>query len=168
MELRPGTLLDERLPELLRTFAEQATEYAFILMDPNGVIVWWSPGAEYIFGLSRAEAIGQHSSIIFTPEDVEQGLADLELAMARHQARAIDDRWHKRADGSKFWSSGALMPIHDASGRLIGFCKLLRNRTQLKTQLEDWREEARVAREAEANQKVGIATLAHELRNVLS
>jgi two-component system CheB/CheR fusion protein len=158
----------EDLGRLLSALADQALEYAVILMDPDGRIVWWSAGAEQIFDLPSGTAIGQHSRMIFTPEDIESGIADLERRIARHEASAQDDRWHVRADGSRFWSSGALVALRDPDGELIGFGKLLRNRTKLKEQIERMREEARAARESEENQKVGIATLSHELRNVLA
>lgn len=167
-EVHAQDLSDEHVSGLLRALAEQAEVYAIILMDPTGHIMWWSAGAERIFGLAPEEVAGKHSSLIFTPDDVERGIADLEFAMARNDARAVDDRWHVRADGFKFWSSGALVPLRNSNGDLIGFGKVLRDRTQLKEQLEHLREEARVARETEGRQKVGIATLAHELRNALS
>ncbi len=152
---------------LLSALAEQAREYAVILMDPDGRIVWWNTGAEHIFDTPRSAAIGEHASMIFTPDDIQRGIAELEMRIAAHDATAQDDRWHVRADGSRFWSSGALIALRNGSGELIGFGKLLRNRTKLKEQIERMREEARVARESEESQKVGIATLSHELRNVL-
>lgn len=167
-EVHAQDLSDEHVSRLLHALAEQAEVYAIILMDPTGHIVWWSAGAERIFGLAPEEVAGKHSSLIFTPDDIERGIADLEFAMARNDARAVDDRWHVRADGFKFWSSGALVALRNSNGDLIGFGKVLRDRTQLKEQLEHLREEARVAREMEGRQKVGIATLAHELRNALS
>ena len=164
----PAPFLDDQVTALLRALAEQACEYAFILMDAQGNIAWWNCGAETIFGLSPEQAIGRHSSIIFTPEDRQRGIAQLELAIATRGAIAEDDRWHMRADGSRFWSSGAMIALRDDDGRLMGFGKLVRDRTKLKEQVEMLREEGRVAREAEGNQKVGIATLAHEMRNVLA
>jgi PAS domain S-box-containing protein len=164
----PAAFPEDQVTALLRALAEQASAYAFILIDAQGNIAWWNSGAETIFGLTPAQAVGQHSSIIFTPQDRQRGIAQLELAIATRGAIAEDDRWHLRADGSRFWSSGALIALRDKSGQLMGFGKLVRDRTKLKEQVEMLREEGRVAREAEGNQKVGIATLAHEMRNVLA
>ncbi len=159
---------EDQITLLLRALAEQTDDYAIILMDPEGTVIWWSPGAEQIFGVPRAEAVGRHSSFIFTAEDVRRGIVDLEMTIAGADGRSADDRWHVRADGSRFWSSGVMTALRNEARELIGFAKLLRNRTQLKEQLEQLREEVRVTREAEEGRKVGVATFAHELRNVLA
>src|SRR5688500_11039268 len=112
----PAACPEDQVTALVRALAEQACDYAFILMDAQGNIAWWNCGAETIFGLSPEQAVGQHSSIIFTPEDRQRGIAQLELAMATRGAIAEDDRWHLRADGSRFWSSGALIALRDKSG----------------------------------------------------
>lgn len=164
----PAALTEDQVTALLRALAQQACEYAFILMDATGHIAWWNCGAQTIFGLSPQDAVGRHCSIIFTPEDRQRGIAELELAIATRGAIAEDDRWHLRADGSRFWSSGVMIALRDERGELLGFGKLVRDRTKLKEHIELLREEGRVSREAESNQKVGIATLAHEMRNVLA
>lgn len=168
MDASVGGQLKDQVTLLLRALAEQADEYALMLLDPKGTILWWSPGAEHIFGFQSSDVVGRHTEFIFTPEDLQRGISDLEMAIATADGRAVDDRWHVRSDGSRFWSSGALIPLRNDAGELIAFGKLLRNRTQLKEQLELLREEVRVAREAEESRKVGVATFAHELRNVLA
>ena len=37
--------------DMLWTFAHQTREHAIVLVDPEGRISWWSPGAEEIFGI---------------------------------------------------------------------------------------------------------------------
>lgn len=160
-------IADEESAELLRLLVERAG-HAILLLDAQGRILWWNPSAERILHLAGADIAGQAASVIFTPEDLSRGLDQLELAIARSDAIAEDDRWHVRSDGSRFWSSGALVPLRDPRGQLLGFGKIFRNRTDLKEQIERLREEADSAREGHANQKIGIATLAHELRNVLA
>src|SRR4051794_30336679 len=51
----------------------------------------------------------------------------MQLALAK--GRAADERWHVRKDGSRFWSSGALLPLRHDAGATIGFLKILRDRT---------------------------------------
>jgi PAS domain-containing protein len=43
--------------------------------------------------------------------------------------RAIDERWHLRKDGARFWGQGELMPLREPGGETIGFLKILRDRT---------------------------------------
>ena len=44
------------------------------LTDPDGGITSWNVAAEQVIGYTEAEAVGRHFSIIFTPEDVRNGL----------------------------------------------------------------------------------------------
>lgn len=159
---------ESELATWLRLAAEQSKGEAFILMDPAGVIQWWSPAAEAIFSRPRAEVVGQHISTIFTPEDQRLGLDALERRIADSDATSEDDRWHLRADGSKFWSTGTMSAIRDASGELLGFCKILRDRTSLKEQLDHLSNELEAVKHAAEARTAGIATVTHELRNLVA
>src|SRR5687768_10750658 len=108
----------ERLLQLLPV---QTKEHAFLLLDPEGRIRWWSPGAEHIFGAAARDAVGQHLSLIFPPEDVERKLPELELEVARSHGSAENDRWLARPDGSRFWAAGATTALRDEHGELLGF-----------------------------------------------
>jgi len=68
-------------------------------------------------GYSPAEIIGQSGDIIFIPEDVEKGAPQAEANAVREHGRAEDERWHLRKDGTRFWASGVVTPLHDDAGR---------------------------------------------------
>jgi PAS domain S-box-containing protein len=107
-------------------------DHSIFLTDPAGVITSWNVAAERVIGYPEAEAVGKHFSLIFTPEDRENGLPDWELRAARERGRAEDERWHVRKGGERFWALGIVTPLHDASGRLTGFSKILRDITDRK------------------------------------
>ena len=71
--------------ELLRLLLGQARDHALLLLDPDGRVVAWLAGAEDVFGYTAKEMTGRRSADLFTPEDREQGLAEHELAVARHE-----------------------------------------------------------------------------------
>jgi PAS domain S-box-containing protein len=154
--------------QLLRLAAEQSPEHAFMLMDAGGRFTWWSPGAEHIFGYPRDEMIGQPSAKIFVGEDNEKGLAEHEMAVAIEHGPAEDDRWQERMDGSRFWATGALVALRDPDGSLLGFAKILRNRTDLKEQLETLRNHGMRLDQEARRKDVFLSTLSHELRNPLA
>jgi len=153
---------------LLHSLAQQSSEHAFILLDPGGRVVWWSPGAEQIFGLSTAEILNEHVARLFSPEDIQKGIPTQELTMAREVGKAEDDRWLARADGSKFWATGITVAVHDNKDQLIGFGKIIRNRTDLKEQLEFLRNQLEGLTLENERKSIFLATLAHELRNPLT
>ena len=49
----------------------------------------------------------------------------LELKTALAAGRAVDERWHARKDGSRFWGSGLMMPLRGEAG----FLKIMRDQT---------------------------------------
>lgn len=154
--------------QLLRLVPEQARDFAILLLDPDGIIQWWSPGAERIFGTPAAAAIGRHLNSLFTSDDVARGLPELELTIATSDGVAQDDRWLARPDGSRFWATGATVALRGEGQRHVGFVKILRNRTELKEQLEALRRQAEAAEAASRRKDVFLSTLSHELRNPLA
>jgi PAS domain S-box-containing protein len=156
------------LEHRLRMFAEQAEELAIILLDADRRVRWWSPGAERIFGYPGSEILGQNHRRLFVPEDNDKGLAEHEAAVAADRGTAEDDRWMERADGSRFWASGMLIAIRDPAGELIGFTKVLRDRTDFREQLETARNQAAMQEEVTRRKDVFLSTLSHELRNPLA
>jgi PAS domain S-box-containing protein len=153
---------------LLRLLVEQTMEHAILLLDVDGRIVWWSPGAEDIFGIPSSEAIGQPASLIFTPEDIERGIPEQEIAIARANDAAEDDRWLARPNGSRFWAAGVMIALRDEDGQLLGFGKILRNRTDQREHTETLRNQVEAAHSANQHKDLFLSTLSHELRNPLA
>lgn len=115
-----------------RLFVEGATGLAFIILDLNGLITHWNTGAEELFGYTDEEALGKHFSMLFTAEDQEKGRSERELQNARTNEKGDDDNWVVRKDGSRFWASGAVTAVRDAHDHLIGFAKVIRDKTSQK------------------------------------
>jgi two-component system, chemotaxis family, CheB/CheR fusion protein len=143
-------------------------DHSIFTMDLDGRIASWNVEAERILGYSEAEALGQHFSIIFTPEDRERGEPDTELRTARETGRAEDERWHVRKGGELFWALGIVTPTHDASGRPTGFSNILRDMTERKRAQDLLQQQAEALKEADRRKDEFLAMLAHELRNPLA
>jgi diguanylate cyclase (GGDEF)-like protein/PAS domain S-box-containing protein len=116
--------------ERFRLLVENARDYAIFMLDADGRIESWNIGAERIFGYGEDEIIGRHYSCLFTLEDRALDLPVNEIQRALAEGRADAENWHVRRDGSRFWSSGVLSPVHDAQGRLCGFAKIARDMTE--------------------------------------
>ncbi len=113
-----------------RTLVENVHDYAIFSLDSEGRIVTWNPGAERITGYAPKEILGKKGAILFTPEDRERGAPEAELQTARQNGKALDERWHQRKDGSRFFASGVVTPI--ASRAEGGFVKVMRDITDRK------------------------------------
>jgi PAS domain S-box-containing protein len=66
-------LSPQELEERFELLADTAHEYAIFLVDPDGHLVCWNPGASRLFGYQSDEVVGHHFSLFFSPEDVESG-----------------------------------------------------------------------------------------------
>lgn len=154
------------LDRAMRWWAESAQDYAIMFLDEAGRVLWWSPGAERLFGYTAAEIVGQPGARIFTEEDQARGLPEHELRVALAHGSAEDDRWQRRADGSRFYASGVLTLL-EQDGGAVRFCKVLRNRTDWKEQMETLRNLV-AERDLDLRRRDAfLATLGHELRNPL-
>ena len=118
----------DRLDERYRQIIEQVEDYAIFTLDNDGCVTTWNEGAQRVLGFSEEEALGQPFSFIFTLEDREQGVPEQERETASLEGRAVDDRWHLRKDGSRFFASGILTALVK-QGTPDGFSKILRDRT---------------------------------------
>jgi hypothetical protein len=141
---------------------ESVHDYAIFAADPEGRIISWNTGAERIFGYRNDEAVGQSAGIIFTPEDRERGTHEREMREAVEEGRAEDERWHVRKDGSRFWASGVVTPLHDASGHLRGFVKVARDITERKRAERALRESEEGYRALTEAASDGIVTIDEE------
>lgn len=128
---------------MFRLLVENVVDYAIFILDPQGIILSWSKGAERLLGYREDEIVGRPIDVTFTPEDLKLGMPRRELDEALATGRGDDDRWHVRKDGTRFWSSGVATPLRDERGHLRGFAKIMRDRTDYKRIEEAERERQR-------------------------
>lgn len=163
--------VEERFSLLVRL----AEDYAIIFTDARGRISNWNPGAQRTFEYIEEEVLGRNLELLFTEEDQAAGVHAREMERAAEAGRALDERWHKRKDGSRFFASGTLICLRDEASQIRGFAKILRDITQRKKAEEAIQElnqelENRVQRrtaalqESKEQMEAFTYTVAHDLR----
>jgi PAS domain S-box-containing protein len=140
--------------ERFRLVVENARDYAILLCDPQDVVTDWFPGAEAIFGWKAHEIIGQPSSVLFTKEDQETGVPELETETARKHGAATNVRWHRSKDGSRVFIEGQTVALSGRYGTVRGFMKIGQDTTE--------------RRRTQERQGILLAELQHRVRNVLA
>jgi PAS domain S-box-containing protein len=116
--------------ERFRLLVEGVKEYALFLLDPQGRVASWNPGAERIQGW-RADAIIDHSgALLYPPEAVAEGQPQRDLERAAREGRLESEAWRVRKDGSRFWAETLLTALRDEGGRLTGYAVLTRDITE--------------------------------------
>ncbi|WP_375261479.1 PAS domain S-box protein [Palleronia sp.] len=119
-----------------RLLLEAITDYAIYMLDPEGHVSSWNPGAQRFKGYDEAEILGHHFSRFYTDEDKARGLPERALRTAAEQGRFENEGWRVRKDGMRFWAHVVIDPIRSPSGELLGFAKITRDLTE-KRQTED-------------------------------
>src|SRR2546430_2842226 len=135
----------QRAQERFRLVLEGVQDYAIFMLDADGRVSTWNPGAERIKGYAADEILGRDFAVFYRPEDVEAGKPARLLAEAAVRGRAEDEGWRVRKDGSRFWASVFVSALHDRDGRLQGFAKVTRDGTGRKRQDDQLRALLEVA-----------------------
>ena len=122
-----------RSEERFRLLVDGASDYAIFMLDPEGRVASWNPGAERIKGYSADEIIGQHFSKFYPQESIERGKPQHELEVAAAEGRFEDEGWRIRKDGSRFWANVIITALRGQDGQLLGFSKVTRDFTDRKS-----------------------------------
>jgi PAS domain S-box-containing protein len=123
-----------------RQIVNSAADYAIIATDLEGRVHTWNEGARRVLGWSEEDMLGQTAERIFTPEDVAANEPAKEMRTALQNGVALDERWHLRKGGERFWANGELTPLRDDAGSTVGFVKVLRDRTEQRRAEETLRQ----------------------------
>lgn len=153
-----------------RLLVQSVTDYAIYMLDANGRLTNWNPGAQRIKGYLPEEVIGQHFSMFYTPEDREAGEPKRTLDVAVREGRFENKGWRLRKDGTRFMAHVVVDPIWGDTGTLLGFAKITRDITEA-THAQQALEQTREALfQAQKMQAIGQLSggIAHDFNNLLT
>ncbi|MGZ5476642.1 MAG: hybrid sensor histidine kinase/response regulator, partial [Thermoanaerobaculia bacterium] len=154
--------------ESFRLMVESVSDYAIVMLDPEGHVVSWNTGAERIKGFHAEEIVGQHFSRFYPHEEVEAGKPQRDLELAAASGRHEDECWRVRKDGSTFWANVVFTAIRDQAGSLRGFAKLTRDLTE-RNKVEAALTNAKAtAEKANLAKSDFLSSMSHELRSPLN
>ena len=166
---------EEQLPEgsltaeAWRQIVDSAVYTALITTDLEGRITSWNEGARRILGWTEDEMLGETLHRLF-PGDTGAAAISREIEDALRSGRGGgEEGWRIRKGDELFWAAGEIAPIRDRAGKIVGFTKVLRDRSEQRRADEAALEERRLlevlnragsalAAEAELQKLVQIVT----------
>jgi PAS domain S-box-containing protein len=122
-----------------RLLVDAITDYAIYMLDPDGRVTSWNPGAQRFKGYTPDEIIGSNFSRFYTAEDQAAGAPTRALRTAREEGRFEHEGWRVRKDGSRFWAHVIIDPILTPDKQLVGYAKVTRDLTERRAAEESLR-----------------------------
>jgi two-component system, NarL family, sensor histidine kinase UhpB len=110
-----------------RLIIDAIKDCAIYMLDPQGRIASWNPGAEALNGYTRQEVLGNHFTALYAP-DREQP-PENELTVAARYGSFEEECWHQRKDGTRYCGDDIISAIRNEDGILQGFAVVTRDAT---------------------------------------
>ena len=118
-------------PSVLADAVLRTTSDAIVAADKDGVIRFWNPGAERIFGHASCDAIGQSLDIIIPERLRARHWLGYRQVMATGQSRyghgdilAVPGI---RKDGARISLEFTIVPLQDEKGQMVGMAAIMRD-----------------------------------------
>ena len=77
--------------EIFRRLVDSVQDYAIFVLDTQGYVVTWNPGAERSTGYKAHEIIGKHFSTFYSQQDKDKDKPERELKVASEVGRFEDE-----------------------------------------------------------------------------
>jgi len=106
----------------------ESSDDAIFSKDFEGIINSWNRGAERLFGYTAEEAIGQPGGMLIPAERADEE-SDILERVRRGERVENYETLRRRKDGESRNVSLTVSPITDASGRIVGASKIVRDVT---------------------------------------
>lgn len=166
----PTVLKNKYIPtaEFYSQIIDSLQDYSIFTLDNNFIINSWSSGSTKIFGYESDEAIGTSFDLIFTEDDLKNGIPKREIEIALKEGRATDNRWHIAKDKSLFYAYGLVFPLIGLEGEMLGYVKILRDLTERKQSEDAVKKYVKELEELNTHKESVLAILSHDLRSPLS
>ena len=117
---------------------------AIVAADAQGVIRFWNPGAERVFGFTAADAVGQSLDLIIPERQRDRHWRGYHEVMRTGQSRYGDGDILAvpgvRKDGTRISLEFTIVPLRDGSGGLTGMGAILRDVTTRFNELQTLRK----------------------------
>ena len=152
-----------------RLFVEDVPGYALCMLDKEGHIRDWNPGATRLTGYEADEILGASLAVLFPPDQKAPAGIDRMLGIVATVGNYESDLCSSRKDGSHFLAHVQLRSLRDEAGVLHGCACIMQDISEQRaneTELEEIRAQLFQSQKLDA---LGQLTggVAHDFNNIL-
>ena len=92
------------------------TDYALVSLDRLGRVDAWNESIGRVTGFDSAAVTGQPYSVFYPDEAITPDRLLDRLHEATQNGWSLDEGWRSRADGTRYWGSALISPLHERPG----------------------------------------------------
>ncbi|MCU7372492.1 diguanylate cyclase [Paucibacter sp. O1-1] len=114
----------------INTIVSGITDYALLPLDEQGAVQAWNPSVGRVTGFAAEASLGRGYAVFYPPDDLPPARMQDRLHEADRSGWSLDEGWRLRADGSRFWGSCLIAPLHegaDEAGAPRGYSLIIRD-----------------------------------------
>ncbi len=111
----------QRKQKRLELLTEKIDEYAFLILDEDGVITSWNDGAEDLFGYDSETAVGMSATALHPDSDRQASIVQRLLTQASMQGESAHEGRRVCKDGSTFYADVRCTPLETDDDSFLGY-----------------------------------------------
>ncbi len=97
----------------INTIVTGLTDYALVALDVRGRAVKWNPSIGRVAGFGDEATVGRSYAIFYPTDAMSKDRALDRLREADDSGWSLDEGWRVRADGTRYWGSCLIAPLHE-------------------------------------------------------